>query len=147
MKRLIAFLLITICLTVSIAAQSSNQTKVSGSVKDPADAAVAGARIFLLNTKTRMEETTVSGVDGSFAFESVVPGDYEIRVSAEGFAVQNQAVQVTSAGINNLEISLGIGEKRVTVTAEVGQAEQTENVPQAVSVIGTNEILQRTTSV
>ncbi len=46
MKRLIAFLLITICLTVSIAAQSSNQTKVSGSVKDPADAAVAGARIF-----------------------------------------------------------------------------------------------------
>ena len=147
MKRLIAFLLITICLTVSIAAQSSNQTKVSGSVKDPADAAVAGARIFLLNTKTRMEETTVSGVDGSFAFESVVPGDYEIRVSAEGFAVQNQAVQVTSAGVNNLEIALGIGEKRVTVTAEVGQAEQTENVPQAVSVIGTNEILQRTTSV
>ncbi len=60
MKRLIAFLLITICLTVSIAAQSSNQTKVSGSVKDPADAAVAGARIFLLNTKTRMEETTVN---------------------------------------------------------------------------------------
>lgn len=147
MKRLIAFLLITICLTVSIAAQSSNQTKVSGSVKDPADAAVAGARIFLLNTKTRMEETTVSGVDGSFAFESVVPGDYEIRVSAEGFAVQNQAVQVTSAGVNNLEIALGIGEKRVTVTAEVGQAEQTENVPQAVSIIGTNEILQRTTSV
>jgi len=147
MKRLIAFLLITICLTVSIAAQSSNRTKVSGSVKDPADAAVADARIFLLNTETRMERTTVSGADGSFAFESVVPGDYEIRVSAEGFAMQNQAVQVTSAGINNLEVALGIGENRVTVTAEVGQAEQTENVPQPVSIIETNNILQRTTSV
>lgn len=128
-------------------AQNGSQTKISGSVKDQAEAAVAGARVFLLNTKTRVERFTVSGADGSFSFETVVPGDYEVRVSAEGFAVRSRAVQVASDGINNLDIALGIGESRVTVTAEVGQAEQTENVPQAVSVIDTNEILQRTTSV
>jgi outer membrane receptor protein involved in Fe transport len=146
MKPLFIFLL-TAFLTASMAAQSNNQTQVRGLVKDSANAAIVGARIFLLNVKTRTETTTVSGSDGSFAFATVVPGDYEIRVVAEGFAVQTQAVEVAAVGTNDLEIALRIGENRVTVTAEVGQAEEIENVPQAVSVVNANEILQRTTSV
>jgi hypothetical protein len=145
--KLVFILLLTAFLTASLAAQNGTQTQVRGLVKDPANAAVAGARIFLLNVKTRAETTTVSGADGSFAFAAVIPGDYEIRVAAEGFAAQTQAVEVAGGGINNLEIALRIGENRVTVTAEVGQAEEIENVPQAVSVVSANEILQRTTSV
>ncbi len=147
MKKLVVFLFITACFAASIAAQATSRTTVSGSVKDQAGALVAGARVILLNTQTRMGRTTVSSASGAFTFDKVAAGEYEIRIVANGFARQTQTLQVTSAGVNDLEIALAIGESRVTVTAEVGQTERTENVPQAVSSISTNEILQRTTSV
>ncbi len=147
MKRLLMFFLVTGCFIVSTTAQSANRTTVGGNVKDPSGAAVAGARVVLLNAETRIGRGTISDASGNFTFENTVPGEYEISAVADGFARQAQALRVTSSGANNLEINLAIGESRVTVTAEVGQAENTENVPQAVSTISTNEILQRTTSV
>jgi len=147
MRRLFVFFLVLICFAISIAAQVSSQNSISGAVKDPNNAVVSGARIFLLNTQTRAERTTVSNASGVFNFENITPGNYEVRVSAEGFATQTQSFQVTDAVTNNLEIALAIGENRVTVTAEIGQAEELRNVPQPVTIIGTNEIIERATSV
>ena len=129
MKKLVVFLFITACFAASIAAQATSRTTVSGSVKDQAGALVAGARVILLNTQTRMGRTTVSSASGAFTFDKVAAGEYEVRIVANGFARQTQTLQVTSAGVNDLEIALAIGESRVTVTAEVGQTERTENVP------------------
>ncbi|MCA1638555.1 MAG: carboxypeptidase regulatory-like domain-containing protein, partial [Acidobacteria bacterium] len=126
---------------------ASSPTVVGGTVKDPNNAVVAGAHVFLLNVQTGTEKATVSDASGGFKFENIIPGDYEVRVTAEGFAPRTQSFQVTDGGVNNLEIALAIGENRVTVTAEIGQAEELRNVPQPVTVIGTNEILERATSV
>ena len=147
MKNLFGFLLLIIFFAGSVAAQTNNQAKVSGLVKDRNEAVIVGASVSLINAQTRAEITTVSNANGVFTFENVVPGEYEIRVLAEGFAANIQTVQVTSAGIGNLEIALAIGESRVTVTAEIGQTEEVKNIPQSVSVIGADQILQRTTSV
>ncbi|MFN2393171.1 MAG: TonB-dependent receptor domain-containing protein [Pyrinomonadaceae bacterium] len=147
MKQLFVLFLLTICFTVSITAQISSQNGIGGTVKDPNNAVVAGAHVFLLNVQTGTEKATVSDASGGFKFENIIPGDYEVRVTAEGFAPRTQSFQVTDGGVNNLEIALAIGENRVTVTAEIGQAEELRNVPQPVTVIGTNEILERATSV
>ncbi|HLM60322.1 MAG TPA: TonB-dependent receptor plug domain-containing protein, partial [Pyrinomonadaceae bacterium] len=147
MNRLVVIFLLAICLTIPIEAQTENRARVSGLIKDQTNAAISGALVLLFNTQTRMERSNVSSAGGIFTFENVLPGDYEIRVTALGFAAQNQRVRVPPAGIDNLEIALTVGESRVTVTAEVGQTERIENVPQAVSSINSNEILQRATSV
>jgi hemoglobin/transferrin/lactoferrin receptor protein len=139
--------LLTILFVVSATAQNSNRTKVSGTIKDPAGAAILGARVFLLNTRTRFERYVVSDSSGAFAFENVETGDYQIRVAAEGFEGQTRAVSVNSNAVGNLEFSLEIGESRVTVTAEIGGAEEKQNVPQPVTLIGENEILDRTNTV
>lgn len=143
MKNLFLSLLAVICLTVSISAQIANQNKIGGVVKDQNGAVVVGARVFLLNTQTRIERQTVSGANGSFAFGNLTPGEYEIRIAAEGFAMQRQPVQLNSGAAGNLEIVLTIGESRITVTAEVGQATERENVPQATNIIDSNRILER----
>ncbi|MBA3631692.1 MAG: TonB-dependent receptor [Acidobacteria bacterium] len=147
MKYFIGFLLLIIFSVVPVIGQNPSQTKISGLIKDQNDAVVVGARVFLLNLNTRMEKTTNTDSGGAFTFDKVVPGNYEIRVAAEGFAQQITPVQVTTAGISNLEIALTIGESQLTVTAEVGRSEQLRNIPQAVSVVTSNEILERSTSV
>jgi hemoglobin/transferrin/lactoferrin receptor protein len=149
MKNLFPSLLFTLLVIVSgVSAQSKSQTKISGIVKDQNASVVAGARVFLLNKQTRMEKYTVTDANGSFTFENLTPSEYEIRVVAEGFAVGNQTVNVSSPNENNsVEITLAIGESRVTVTAETGGVEETQNVPQAVNIINANEIMQRTASV
>lgn len=147
MKNLFLSLLVLICLVVSTNAQGANQNKIGGVVKDQNGAIVVGARVFLLNTQTGIERQIVSNANGSFAFGNLTPGEYEIRVAAEGFAVFRQPVRTNSGATENLEIVLAIGENQITVTAEVGQATERENVPQAITIIGTNRILERATTV
>ncbi|MCY7374863.1 MAG: TonB-dependent receptor [Pyrinomonadaceae bacterium] len=116
---------------------------ISGTVKDPNGATVAGAKISLVGATTRTAQTDQRG---KFNFSGVAAGNYSLRVSAEGFAADIQTVE---AGKNpqNFDIALQIGESRVTVTAEIGQTSERRNIPQAVSVIGENAISQRTSSV
>ncbi len=147
MKSLICFLSITILFIVAVNGQNPSQTRISGVVSDQNNAVIVGARVFLLNSQTRMEKFISTNSSGIFTFDKVAPGNYEIRVAAEGFATQITPVQVTTAGIGNLEIALTIGANNTTVTAEIGRSEQLRNVPQAVSVVTSEEILERSSSV
>jgi outer membrane receptor protein involved in Fe transport len=143
MKNLFLSMLAVIFLTVSITAQTSNQNKINGVVKDQNGAVVVGARVFLLNTETRIERQVTSSASGAFTFGNLTPGEYEIRIAAEGFAIQKQSVRLNSGASENLEVILAIGESRITVTAEVGQVAERENVPQATNIINSNRILER----
>jgi hemoglobin/transferrin/lactoferrin receptor protein len=145
MKNLIVVLLLSIFAVVSVSAQTN--ARVGGVVKDQNGAVIPNAQVVLVNKQTRGEIETATNASGEFEFVNVAPGAYEIRVTAKNFALASQTIQVTGAPINNLDISLDIAENRTTVTAEVGQTEEIQNVPQAVTIISTNEILQRATSV
>src|SRR2546421_169907 len=58
---------------------------VNGIVTDPSGAAVDGAEITLIAVKTRVVRTTVSNGSGAYAFVSVLPGSYSLKVAKEGF--------------------------------------------------------------
>ena len=147
MKKTIRFILFALCSILPVTGQNISQTKISGTVTDPNGAVVVGARVFLLNPVTRIEKMTNTDNSGAFAFDNITPGNYKIRVAAEGFSQNSRALEVTAGGISDLEIFLAIGESSVTVSAEIGRAENSANVPQAVTVIGREEILERSTSV
>ena len=144
MLKTIFVSLLLLFTSVAVLAQNS---QVSGIVQDQNGAVVSGASVFLLNTQTRMEKMTKSDVSGAFVFQGLTAGEYELRVVAVGFAPKKQTITVSGSGLGNLNINLAIDQTRVVVSAEVGSATARENIPQSVSVITTNEILERSTSV
>ncbi|MGB2751033.1 MAG: TonB-dependent receptor [Pyrinomonadaceae bacterium] len=144
MKYSLRFLSLCLVAIVAFAAQVSAQSGISGSVKDQNGDAVAGATVSISSGSSRVGMTTVTSREGIFTFNAVPAGSYTLRVLAQGFAVAEQTID---AGANNVAVSLAIGESRVTVTAEIGQSEEAKNVPQAISLITTEQIMERATSV
>ncbi len=138
------YTLTIICLLCAPAIFSQTSEAVSGTVKDPNGATVAGAKIELIGAQTR---TTQTDANGKFSFPDVAAGGYSLRVSAEGFSANVTRIEVKRFLTPILSVVLRIGESRVTVTAEIGQANERRNVPQAVNVIGENAVRQRISSV
>ncbi|MEO6392137.1 MAG: TonB-dependent receptor [Pyrinomonadaceae bacterium] len=139
--------------TTSISARAALEPQVIGSiagiVTDQNGAAVAGAEIALLTGQHLTIAHTQTGVDGRFSFTSLADGQYEIRVHHAGFAVQSRAVSLTNGPVADLAIELDVApvSGRVTVSAETGQANDINNVAQAINVIPEEAIRQRTTGV
>lgn len=64
---------------------------IHGTVMDGTGAVVVGARVTLARTGQSQVEEALSGEDGQFSFAGVVPGRFEITITAEGFATQAQS--------------------------------------------------------
>lgn len=129
----------------SLSAQISYSGELRGVVRDENQAVIAGAQVIARNVGTKVQQTFTSNTEGAFSFANLPLGNYEVRILAEGFSIAARTVQVGET--TTVDFTLIIGETRVTVTAEIGQAEEAINVPQAVNIIGSNDILQRATSV
>lgn len=147
MKYLLFHIIFVVCVICSSVGGVSAQNTVSGTVKDQNGDLIAGANVTIRNLQSRSMVATTTNRDGVFSFPGLSAGEYTIKILAHGFAVFEQTISVTSGGLNGLAFALSIGESRLTVTAEVGQAEEARNVAQAVSVISTEAISQRATSV
>jgi len=65
-------------------AQSTSQ--LNGSVTDQTGASVAGAKITLTDSATRLQRTTTSNGSGLYQFLDVAPGEYRVDAEATGFA-------------------------------------------------------------
>ena len=124
----------------SLNGKAQSPLSVSGVVKDRNGEVVAGAQVELRGTTTRSVVTDSTGV---FKFSDVSAGDYVLKASANGFAVQSQKLLVGGASVDNLSIDLEIGMPNITVTAEIGQKTEIADVPQSVNLIGEQEILER----
>ena len=59
--------------------------RISGTIKDPSDAAIAGASITLLNTNTGVRQSTTTDDQGNYSFPVLPVGDYVLEVSHPGF--------------------------------------------------------------
>src|SRR5262245_29783605 len=106
MKTQIFRLSLTIAFIAFIAFSIASQTsaRVSGTIKDPNGAVVAGAQITLRGTISR---AVLTDEKGDFTLQNVPPGDYELRVSSNGFAEQSQRLTVSGEG-QKLDIQLDI---------------------------------------
>lgn len=138
--RSFTIVLLVIAFGIFSAAQAQNAARVSGSVTDQNNAIIPGARITLRSGT--ISRSVVTDDNGEFAFESVPTGDYELRISANGFTEQSQKI-VVSAQNQALGIRLAVGSPNISVTAEINQEVERVNVPQATNIIGEQEIMER----
>jgi hypothetical protein len=93
-----------------------------GTVTDPGDAALPGAQIELKNNATGAVVSTVTGPEGIFVFNSLVPATYTLTVKpAAGFKTYTQTAIAVTANeereLGRIPVALGALTEQVEVTA------------------------------
>src|SRR6185436_3312975 len=82
-------------LSLGIQAFAQNSTgAIKGVVKDPNNAVVTTAVATATSKSTGAARKVKAGNDGTFVFESLQPGDYEVKAEAQGFSTQVQILTV-----------------------------------------------------
>jgi len=114
-------------LTLLLAANVLGQTDrpltfrtFAGTVHDPSDAAIVGARVSLFNSAGQyVAETTTDG-SGNFHFERLTPGDYQVQAEQEGFKSTRVSVVLGARDKAPLRMVLpiSVAAQEITVHAE-----------------------------
>jgi hypothetical protein len=125
------FFLVTLCSPLDlIAAQNGNSGVVHGTVTDPTGAVIPGATIHLTNSVSGLDRTTVADATGGFTIPNVPFNNYQVSVTAPGFASLKQSTDVHSVVGTSLNLVLQIAGTSQTVTVEGSPAgDLVENDP------------------
>jgi hypothetical protein len=129
-RRLVVILLAVAALAMSATSASAQilYGSITGIAKDAQGAAVPGATVTIVNKETNLTRDTVTGGDGSFTLNNVLPGPYDVKISLTGFreAVRTN-VPVTIGEISRVDMTLEVGALTETVTvASEAQLLQTD---------------------
>ncbi len=73
---------------------SKNDLMLIGAVVDEKGRSVSGAEVFLDEKQTR------TLFDGSFLFEKLFPGSYELKIKLDGYQEQNRVVLLEEEDVN-----------------------------------------------
>src|SRR5258708_22216026 len=104
-----AFLiLVTVFSTASVCAraQSLSGGTVTGVVVDPNGAVVPNASVTIANSVTGYTRVVNTDKDGGFRFDNVPLNNYQVSVSATGFAAGRESVAVRTSVPISLKIPL-----------------------------------------
>jgi ankyrin repeat protein len=97
---------------------------IVGTITDPNSAVIAGATISILNREANLSLYTSTGDDGTFRFDQLATGVYEIRVTAPGFAPsEDNGIFVQANGETRVDRSLSIAGLEAEVDVESGQTQ------------------------
>lgn len=121
-----ALLLCLACSGPALYAQSS--ASVSGTVTDPTGAVIPGAQIVLTNTDTNVATKTATNGSGAYSITGIVPGNYSIKVTRDGFETATEksiVLQVGQAALFNFKLVPGQVKQSVTVVASAATEETT----------------------
>ena len=88
---------------------------IQGTVQDPSDAGVHGARLHLINSNTGQDSSTTSDTTGSYRFLSLAPGQYQLEVQASGFAKTSVILTIETNQTLEVPVKLVIASANTTV--------------------------------
>jgi len=121
-------LLVAGLLWVSLSCQCTYAQVLTGSivgnVTDSSNAVVPGAQVTIRDVDTNQIRSTATSATGSYSFESIPPGAYEVKVAKSGFSQQVQSgiiVSVNTVARADATLKVGSMEQTVTVSATSAQ--------------------------
>src|ERR1035438_10469932 len=106
--------------SLAATAQSGNAGTVRGSVADPSGAVIPNATVHLTNAVSGLDRSVSTDSLGQFEFSNVPIHPYRISVTAPGFAVLNQSIELRSAIGTSFKLTLQIAAADSSVTVEAG---------------------------
>jgi Carboxypeptidase regulatory-like domain/TonB-dependent Receptor Plug Domain len=114
--KVLVLLLVVGVISLGAFAQNANST-IQGTVKDASGAVVPGATITLTDIGTTQQLTTKSRSDGFYTFTNLSPANYQLSVSASGFAnwVGVLTLRVSQSALVDATLNAASVATRVTV--------------------------------
>src|SRR5262249_54339019 len=122
-------------------ANSQNATgAINGTVTDQHGAAIPNAIVLAASKDTTAARKLSTSDEGSFLFDNLLPGEYEVKSEREGFASQTQTVTVQVGATVTVLFSLSVGSTSQTI--EVTGAAAIVNTTDAAlgGVVGRNRV-------
>ncbi len=126
----LCFLCLAILLFVPIAsAQVSTTGKITGVVTDSSGAAVPNATVTVKSDALMSNRSITTQADGSYLFDLLPPGTYEVTVTAKGFRVLHETGIIITAGFTaTVNAKMQLGEMAQTVVVEGEPVVDLQNV-------------------
>jgi len=125
MRNSIRWILLLVLLSFAgtgvVVAQSVNSGDIRGSVTDPTGALIPGVTVMVMNTDTGVSKDFVTNSDGLYDTNSIVPGQYTITFTKEGFEQLVRGPITLQVGFTtvNGQLKIGATNQQVTVTTDV----------------------------
>lgn len=120
-----AFHLGLLALTLTLcapAAMAQFRASISGTVMDPTGAVIPGATVTLRDLATNRTQTAKSNGSGAYVFNQLPPNQFELTVTAKGFATKVlPSVSIIPEQPNTVNVTLTPGVKAQTVTVRGNQ--------------------------
>lgn len=102
----VAILVLSFFLSLPLRAQTPGAT-LSGRVVGSSGTAIPNAKVSAKNAATGQSTETETDAAGLYTVPSLAPGDYELSVSAEGFAASIMRVTITGVTAQTMNVTLG----------------------------------------
>jgi hypothetical protein len=116
--------------------QGGSRGSVAISVTDSGDSLVSGAKLTLVDQKTKDTRTAVTLEKGNYVFSGLLGGTYALTIEKDGFQTQNfTSVLVLTARTTDITVKLTVGRTTENVTV---QAESSPLVESTSNAIGSN---------
>jgi hypothetical protein len=118
MTRKLVLFVLCIALTLITAHAQSNYAVVRGSILDPQNRPIAGARVHITAAATGAEREVVSNATGLYEIAGLQPDAYTLTVDSPGFKQTTQSVNLEVGQQATLDLQLRVGSDNQTVTVQ-----------------------------
>jgi hypothetical protein len=113
---------------------------IQGTVKDQSSAVIVGATAIIANPVTQFTRTAQTDQQGQFVFRNIPPNAYHLVVTARGFQLFEQDVDVRSSVLISLTVGLQIAGASESVTVSAKSPDLLEATPTAHTDIDQKEL-------
>ncbi len=108
-----------VLLFCSLANAQSTFGTVLGTVKDPSGSVIPKAKVKLLNTGTNALRETETNASGTYQFNNIDVGTYQLQVEAPGFQkTEFQPFDLSARETKRIDLDLNVATQATTVTVE-----------------------------
>src|SRR5215469_4624899 len=108
-------LVFVVCLVGPALAQNTNSADIRGTVTDASGAIIQGVNVTVTNNDTGVVNRFVTNGEGLYDTNSILPGNYTLEFSKQGFATSKRGPIPLQVGIVTVDASLKIGQATETV--------------------------------
>jgi len=124
----ISFSIFSVLLLVGLPPVTSAQTTIStgsiqGTITDQSGAVVSGARVTITNKGTGQTFSVTTTSAGTYASGALNPGEYQVRVAAQGFKTAEAPITVQVNTTSSANLKLAVGQESEVIEVQGSEVE------------------------